>query len=177
MKYRTFVFIFEDIRLKMKNTTTLDIDTLVVDQDESCKAYWFFMPEKLKKSGAICTRSMDVIEFIRHGLPYYTVDNIIDRTCVSRKDLSNILHISVRQMNRYQPDDLLSAEQSGFVYEFSRIYVRGLDIFGDKETFEKWVQRPQMALGMQTPVSLLDTAEGFRIINDLLSQIEYGFYS
>gem|GEM_PF-4211507 len=161
----------------MKNITRLDITSLDVGQDESCKGYWYFMPDKLKKSAADCTRSMDVIEFIRHGLPYDTVGNILDNTCVSRKDLSNILHISIRQMNRYQPDDLLSAEQSGFVYEFSRLYVRGLDIFGDKGTFEKWIQRPQMALGMQTPVSLLDTAEGFRMVNDLLSQIEHGFYS
>jgi putative toxin-antitoxin system antitoxin component (TIGR02293 family) len=158
-------------------TTVLDIKSLDVDQDESCKAYWYFMPDNLKTTAADCTRSMDVIEFIRHGMPYYTVDNILDKTCISRRDISNILHISVRQMNRYHPEDLLSAEQSGFIYEFSRLYVRGLDIFGDKETFEKWVQRPQMALGMQVPVSLLDTAEGFRMVNDLLSQIEYGFYS
>ena len=57
------------------------------------------------------------------------------------------------------------------------LYVRGLEIFGDKDTFEKWLQRPQMALGEQIPVDLLDTAEGFRMVNDLLSQIEYGFYS
>jgi uncharacterized protein (DUF2384 family) len=63
------------------------------------------------------------------------------------------------------------------IYEFSRLYIRGLDIFGDKDTLEKWLNRKQMALGGTVPLTLLDTAEGFRMINDLLSQIEYGFYS
>lgn len=158
-------------------TKSLDLKTLNVGQDETCRAYFYFVPDKSVRLKYKCDHSLDVVTYIRAGLPYDTVDNILRKTCVSRKELSTILHISTRQMNRYQHDDLLSAEQSGFVYEFSRIYVRGLDIFGDQETFEKWLQRPQMALGMQVPLSLLDTSEGFRLVGDVLSQIEYGFYS
>jgi len=80
-------------------------------------------------------------------------------------------------MNRYSNEDVLPAEQSGFVYELSRLYVRGLDTFGDKKTFESWLLRAQPALGMKSSLSLLDTTEGFRMVNDLLSRIEYGFYS
>ncbi len=158
-------------------TKLLDLTRLDVGQDESCRAYLFFVSDKAVRLKYNCENSLDVVASIRHGLPYQTIDNILSKTCVSRKDISQILHISTRQMNRYQQDDLLSAEQSGFVYEFSRIYVRGLDIFGDQQTFENWLQRPQMALGMQVPLSLLDTSEGFRLVGDLLSQIEYGFYS
>jgi putative toxin-antitoxin system antitoxin component (TIGR02293 family) len=156
---------------------SLDLKKLDVGQDESCRAYLFFVSDKAYRLKYKCDHSLDVVAHIRQGLPYDTVNNILSKTCVSRTDISNILHISTRQMKRYHKDDLLSAEQSGFVYEFSRIYVRGLDIFGDQETFEKWLQRPQMALGMQVPLSLLDTSEGFRLVGDLLSQIEYGFYS
>lgn len=156
---------------------TLDLKKLNVGQDESCLAYAYFLSGHSERIKYKCENSLDVVAYIREGLPYAIVDNILHKTCVSRKDLSAILHISTRQMNRYRHDELLSAEQSGFVYEFSRIYVRGLDIFGDQETFEKWLQRPQMALGLQAPISLLDTSEGFRLVNDVLSQIEYGFYS
>jgi uncharacterized protein (DUF2384 family) len=34
-----------------------------------------------------------------------------------------------------------------------------------------------MALGEISPIELLDTGEGARMVNDLLSNIEYGFYS
>jgi len=161
----------------MENSKVLDLAKLDVGSDESCRAFLFFLDDKTHYSRLKCEHSMDVIGHIREGYPYNTVQQILKTTCVSRKDLSNILHISLRQMNRYSNDDLLPAEQSGFVYELSRLYVRGLDIFGDKATFENWLLRGQPALEMQSPLNLLDTSEGFRMVNDLLSRIEYGFYS
>jgi putative toxin-antitoxin system antitoxin component (TIGR02293 family) len=161
----------------MEKPTTLGIGKLDYGQDDSCKAWWFFIPDKWPGKKAGCTESMDVISSLREGYPYEAVNCVLETTCVSRRDLSNILHISTRQLTRYRDDDRLSAEQSNFLYELSRVYVRGQDIFGDQETFEKWLQRPQMALGMEVPLTLLDTSEGFRMVNDVLSQIEYGFYS
>ena len=161
----------------MKDSTVLDIGTLELGQDDSCRAFLFFIPDKAHHPRFKCVHSMDVIDYIRNGFPYTTVHQILNTTCVSRKELSNILHLSLRQMNRYSIEDVLPAEQSGFVYELGRLYVRGLDTFGDKETFESWLLRAQPALGMKSPMSLLDTTEGFRMVNDLLSRIEYGFYS
>ena len=161
----------------MKKPKTLDIETLNYGDDASCRAWWYFIPEKLSNKEAACAESLDVISSLREGYPYEAVNYVLETTCVSRRDLSNILHISTRQLTRYQHDDRLSPEQSNFLYELSRVYARGRDIFGDQPTFEKWLQRPQMALGMEVPLTLLDTSEGFRIVNDVLSQIEYGFYS
>jgi len=144
---------------------------------ESCKAFMFFIPEQSSNDWKNCMDQLDVIAYIRNGLPREAVTQVLEKTCVSRSQLSQILHISTRQLSRYEHDERLSAEQSGFLYEFSLLYVRGLDIFGDKETFENWLQRSQMALGGQIPLSLLDTAEGFRMVNNLLAQVEYGFYS
>jgi putative toxin-antitoxin system antitoxin component (TIGR02293 family) len=161
----------------MKKAKTLDLKKLDYSHDDSCKAWMYFIPDKLSDKKVACTESMDVISCLRLGFPYEAVNFVLEKTCVSRKDLSNILHISTRQLTRYRDDDRLSAEQSNFLYELSRVYVRGQDIFGDQPTFENWLQRPQMSLGMEVPLALLDTTEGFRMVNDVLSQIEYGFYS
>jgi putative toxin-antitoxin system antitoxin component (TIGR02293 family) len=161
----------------MEKSKTLYLEKLDYTDDESCKAWWFFIPDKYSNKKAECTERMGVINCLRQGFPYEAVNFVLENTCVSRKDLSNILHISTRQLNRYHEDDRLSAEQSNFLYELSLLYVRGEDVFGDRPTFENWLQRPQMALGMEIPLQLLDTSEGFRMVNDLLSQIEYGFYS
>jgi putative toxin-antitoxin system antitoxin component (TIGR02293 family) len=161
----------------MQEAKTLDLEKLDYADDESRRAFLFFMPEKWANNWENCADRFDVINNIREGIPREAVNLVLEKTSISRNQLSHILHISTRQLNRYEHDERLSAEQSGFLYEFSRIYVRGLDIFGDKETFEKWLQRPQMALGEQGPLNLLDTTEGSRVVNDLLSQVEYGFYS
>lgn len=160
----------------MQKAKTLDLNKLDYGSSESCKAFMFFIPKKLS-AGWDCSNQFDIISAIRNGLPREAVNQVLEKTCVSRNQLSQILHISTRQLNRYESNERLSAEQSGFLYEFSRIYVRGLDIFGDHDTFERWLQREQMAFGGAIPLDLLDTAEGFRMVNDALSQIEYGFYS
>jgi putative toxin-antitoxin system antitoxin component (TIGR02293 family) len=160
----------------MQKVKTLELNTLDYNDSESCRAFRYFIPEKLATRWN-CSDQFDVISSIRGGLPHEAVNEVLEKTSVSRQQLSQILHISTRQLNRYENDDKLPAEQSGFLYEFSRLYIRGLDIFGDKDTLEKWLNRKQMALGGTVPLTLLDTAEGFRMINDLLSQIEYGFYS
>jgi putative toxin-antitoxin system antitoxin component (TIGR02293 family) len=77
----------------------------------------------------------------------------------------------------YDHKERLSTEQPIFSDKLSQLHERGQEIFGDQETFEKWLQRPQISLGMESPLSLLDTSEGFRMVCDVLSQIEYGFYS
>ncbi|TSJ36590.1 DUF2384 domain-containing protein [Mucilaginibacter corticis] len=156
---------------------TLDIRSLTEGVDEYSRAYWYFLPDDHQKNENRCKTRLDVLDCIRHGVPYDAIEIILDRTSVSRKVLAQILHLSVRQMNRYDKNDLLPVEQSGFIYEFSRLYIRGLDIFGDVETLENWLNRPQLALGNQVPLELLDTAEGYRLVHDVLAQIEFGFYA
>ena len=119
----------------------------------------------------------NIIDNIRDGLPKLAIDTVLAKTSISRTQLSNILHISTRQLNRYEKNERLSPEQSNFLYEFTRIYTRGLDILGDAATIDAWLARPNMALGDVPPIELLDTGEGARMVNDLLSNIEYGFYS
>ncbi|MGH9845548.1 MAG: antitoxin Xre/MbcA/ParS toxin-binding domain-containing protein [Blastocatellia bacterium] len=40
-----------------------------------------------------------------------------------------------------------------------------------------WLQEPNRALGLQTPLSLLDTDEGARRVEDVLIRIEHGVFS
>lgn len=127
--------------------------------------------EYLKASGD------DVISSIRSGLPKSGVDAFLAQTNVGSEQLCRVLHISTRQLKRYNPDQKLPTEQSNFLYELTRIYTRAVDILGDKHTAEHWLGRPQIALGDQSPLQLLDTTEGVRYVDDLLTQIEHGFYS
>jgi putative toxin-antitoxin system antitoxin component (TIGR02293 family) len=161
----------------MKKSTILNIDKLGYGGDKSGIAFMLFVPDSSAFSKEVNSEPLDVIGHLRKGLPKEAVTKVLETTCVSREQLSNILHISTRQLSRYEPEQRLSSEQSNFLYELSLLYVSGEDIFGDRPTFEHWLQRSQMALGNQVPLDMLDTTEGFRMVNDLLSQVEYGFFS
>ena len=155
----------------------LDVNSILSADDNTTAVFKFLYGEQWTDTVLKRASGYDIIDTIRLGLPKAGVDTFLEKTSVDREKLSQVLHISTRQLNRYKPEQLLSPEQSNFLYELTRIYTRALDILGDQATAEHWLERAQLALGNQSPLQLLDTAEGYRLVDDLLSQIEYGFYS
>jgi putative toxin-antitoxin system antitoxin component (TIGR02293 family) len=161
----------------MATTEKLNLKELNISIGEAESILEFLYTEKSLAGEFQTNEPLTIIEYLRNGLPKAGIDNFLDKTSISRNQLSHILHISNRQLNRYEADDRLSPEQSNFLYELTRIYTRAIEILGDKATAEHWLKRNQLALGDKVPLAILDTSEGMRLVDHLLSQIEYGFYS
>ena len=150
----------------------INLAALDLDRSDTDKAW-----SLLSALDTAANTKIHVIDKIRNGIPADGIEAILEKTNINRNQLSRILHISTRQMSRYTGMDRLSPEQSNFLYELARIYTKAEDVLGDKMTAEHWLNRKNVALGEQSPIELLDTAEGVRLVSDLLAQIEYGFYS
>lgn len=161
----------------MKEPEIFDVTSLPYEISESDNVLNFLLSEPEVVYQRAAPKADSAIGHIRDGIPKLAIDTVLEKTNISRMQLSNILHISTRQLNRYEKNERLSPEQSNFLYEFTRIYTRGLDILGDAATINSWLSRPNMALGSVAPVDMLDTGEGLRMVDNLLSNIEYGFYS
>lgn len=161
----------------IKDIKKLEIEDFDFGESDAEMIFKFLLPEKSWSGHQRYDYYLFAIDWIRDGIPKIAIENLLEKTSVSRAQLCQIIHISIRQLNRYQNDDLLSVEQSNFLYEFTRVYIRGLDIFGDGNTLDQWLMRPNLAVGDKTPLELLDTSEGTRLVDDVLSQIEHGFYS
>jgi putative toxin-antitoxin system antitoxin component (TIGR02293 family) len=155
----------------------LDVSKIVHEKDKSFLVWIFLFGDKWTETNCQGVSHYNVISCIRSGLPKSGIETFLEKTNVNRQQLSHVLHISTRQLKRYLPEDRLSPEQSNFLYELTRIYTRAVDILGDQPTAEHWLGRRQVALGDHVPLELLDTTEGVRLVDDLLTQIEYGFYS
>jgi putative toxin-antitoxin system antitoxin component (TIGR02293 family) len=163
----------------MKETLThkLDVGRLDLGGHEAEMVWHFLYLHSKSASRCQAGNALEIIDCIRMGLPMEGIAAFLDKTNVSRNQLSHILHISTRQLSRYVTTDRLSPEQSNFLYELARIYTKTVDVLGDQPAAEHWLNRKQIALGERSPLDILDTAEGVRLVDDLLAQIEYGFYS
>lgn len=161
----------------VKEPKSLNINSLDLSNPQGEKVCLLLFGHKMPENKCMFDTEFQIIDCLRAGLPTEAVYNILKKTAVTKSQLSGIIHISYRQLNRYAPEDKLSTEQSNFLYEFSRLYVRATDILGNATTADGWLHRPNTALNGKTPLEILDTIEGFRMVDDLLSQIEYGFYS
>lgn len=161
----------------MEKIKSLNLTQLHISASESDKVFRFLLANNSSDKIIEDQMPVDTIAYIRSGLPKKAVMRVIEKTDLPAGKIFNILHIGFRQLTQFDDNEKLSVEQSNFLYEFVRLYLKGLDILGDKQTLDQWLNRSNLALGEKVPLELLDTIEGFRLVDNLLAQIEYGFYS
>lgn len=111
----------------------------------------------------------------RNGLPYKSLKNAQDFMPFSIQEWAEMLHISIRSIDRLKKErKKLSSSQSEKLIEITLLYDYGMDVFGTSEKFSMWLNRVNLALGGVKPKSLLDTNQGIKAVETVLSRIEYG---
>jgi putative toxin-antitoxin system antitoxin component (TIGR02293 family) len=88
-----------------------------------------------------------------------------------------IIAVSSRTWARRKAEDRLSPVESDRLHRLARIIARTEEVLGSREKSRIWIKEPNRALQLQTPLSLLDTDEGTRRVEDVLIRIEHGVFS
>lgn len=115
---------------------------------------------------------------VRGGLSPNAADRIAEYYGLSRKQVSELIGVSVRTLERHQKDNkLLNPVQSDRLLRYARIAARAEEVFEDAQIAKNWLRRPNQALGGEMPLNLLDTETGVNQVEDVLTRIEYGVYS
>lgn len=123
------------------------------------------------------TSSMSLVELARNGISKKSLLKLAEIGDLSLKQFAELLPVSLRTLQRYQEEDLLSPEVSEHVLLIAEVFARGIEVFDDRSQFRRWLQTPSVSLASQTPLSLLDTSFGARMITDELGRLEQGVYA
>jgi putative toxin-antitoxin system antitoxin component (TIGR02293 family) len=122
--------------------------------------------------------SSHTIELIRKGLPASAIDHIAGRLSLSRAALLEAIKIPLSTVERrLRTGEALSAEEGDRVSRVAKTVRRAAEVFGDTEQGAAWMTDSISSLGGKTPLSLLDTVEGYELVQITLSRIEYGVYA
>jgi putative toxin-antitoxin system antitoxin component (TIGR02293 family) len=57
-----------------------------------------------------------------------------------------------------------------------RLIARAVEVLGNSEKAVRWINAPVRSLGDQTPISLLDSPDGMKRVEDALGSIEHGVW-
>lgn len=117
------------------------------------------------------------IHLIRKGVPRKAIDRLISATGFTEDEMSSLLHISKRTLQRRDPQTLLNPEQSERLIEIAKLYSKGSDAFGNLENFRHWMSQEIISLGNKKPKDFLDTSLGINMLLDELGRIEHGVFS
>lgn len=97
----------------------------------------------------------------------------------SQKELSRVLHIDARTIQRYKKDEqaTLPIDVSDRIMSLASLLVKGLEVFEDKNAFYGWLNEPNEALENQKPIILLESTLGIGQVMTELGRIEHGIFA
>ena len=123
------------------------------------------------------SNDFDIVKLARNGFPKSVLLNLAKRISLNIQELSNILHISERTLQRYDDDAIIKTEYAEKAVELARLYTRGEEVFGSMDKFKLWVKAPGLVFNGEAPVSMLDTSAGFDMVFKELGRIEHGIFA
>lgn len=114
------------------------------------------------------------ITSIRGGLAGSVVRSLIEALHVPRIVVSEILNVDESNVARLYQRPRVSVTQSESIMDTTRLVLKAVRVFGNQDLATEWLQTPVPALGNARPFDLMDTFEGRKWIDQVLSNIESG---
>jgi len=119
----------------------------------------------------------DLLQQSRKGVAKSIILSLAKKISLSIQELSNIMHISERTLQRYDDDAIIKTEYAEKAIELARLYTRGEEVFNSMEKFKTWMKTPSVIFNNESPVTLLDTSFGFDMVFKELGRIEHGIFA
>lgn len=111
---------------------------------------------------------------VNAGLATKIIETIQSRLGLSNAELSDLLLVAPRTLDRRKKEATLPADESERSYRIARLTELAADITGSMEKASEWFKKPNFALGNKKPIELIKTEPGARLVERTLHQIEHG---
>ncbi len=119
---------------------------------------------------------LERVSVIRAGIPYASLEVISNRINAPIKEVLHIFGLPQTTYNKKRREkSLLNGRDSEIVLLLTELLDFGLEVFNNEEDkFQRWLKKQNIALGGNTPESLLDSITGIQEVKNCLNRIEYG---
>lgn len=127
----------------------------------------------------IWSNKMERVGIIRQGIPYASIELISDRLARPVKTLLSIVGIPQTTYNKKKSEEsLIDSRNSELILLITELLDYSLEVFNEEEEkFQRWLKKPNLSLGGNTPESFLDTTTGIDEVNFALNRIEFGNFA
>jgi putative toxin-antitoxin system antitoxin component (TIGR02293 family) len=116
----------------------------------------------------------ELCEAIREGFPPAVVEELMQASGLTLKELAESLDLSPRSLQRRRRSGRLARFESDRLYRLARIIALAHQSLGDRESAARWLKRSNRALGGAAPITAMDTELGARQVENVLGRIAYG---
>jgi putative toxin-antitoxin system antitoxin component (TIGR02293 family) len=119
----------------------------------------------------------DLREVVRDGLPFGALESFVKTMGIPMTEVTKVLGLAARTLARRKDQRTLAPAESDRLYRLARVASIAIQVLGSPEKATQWLERPNRALGGDTPLSFLDTDIGARQVEAVLGRIAHGVFS
>ena len=117
-----------------------------------------------------------VVRLVENGLPTRVINRLIERG-LTRSEVFEII-IPLRtwkhRKSRHEP---LSKDESERSVRAAKILARAQAVMGDEESALAWLRTPKRRFEGRSPIQMLSTEAGGRLVEQMLIQIDQGMFA
>jgi putative toxin-antitoxin system antitoxin component (TIGR02293 family) len=124
----------------------------------------------------VWANKMERVGIIRQGIPYDSLEIIGKRLNRPVKAMLTLVGMPQTTYNKKKSEhSLLDSRDSELILLITELIDYGIEVFNDEnEKFQRWLKKPNLSLGGNTPDSLLDTITGIDEVKFCLNRLEFG---
>jgi putative toxin-antitoxin system antitoxin component (TIGR02293 family) len=115
-------------------------------------------------------------EIVENGLPIEHIQSLREAG-LTFTEVSDLVIAPRTLKHRKSRGEALSPDEADRALRVARTITQAESIFGERERALLWLRTPNDRLGERTPLSLLRTESGGRLVEEMLWQIDEGVYS
>jgi putative toxin-antitoxin system antitoxin component (TIGR02293 family) len=116
-----------------------------------------------------------VLEIVEGQLEPSVVQRFIDMG-LNRDEVHAVIIPARTLQHRRSRSERLTIEETDRVIRALRVFSAAEGVYESRERALQWLRRPHPRLAGRTPISLLKTDTGARIVEELLAQIDEGYF-
>lgn len=122
------------------------------------------------------TSDFHLAEIVEGGLPLASLAQLRD-TGITATEIAEIV-ISPRTLkHRKARNEPLSKEETDRAVRVARIAALAEQVFGNREKALLWLRAPDDRIATRTPLNMLHTESGGRLVESMLWQLDEGVYT
>ncbi|RZJ69383.1 antitoxin Xre/MbcA/ParS toxin-binding domain-containing protein [Flavobacterium sp.] len=123
--------------------------------------------------------NIERVNLVREGIPYDSIEVVSKRLNNPVKSVLALLGIPQTTYNKKKSEhSMLDSRDSELIVLITELIDYGLEVFNhEEEKFQRWLKKPNLSIGGNSPESMLDTISGLNEVKFSLNRIEYGNFA
>ncbi len=118
----------------------------------------------------------NVVRLVENGLPTKVISHLIDRGLTRSEVFDTIIPLRTWK-HRKSRREAMSREESERAVRTAKILARAQAVMGDEESALDWLRTPKRRFEGRTPLRMLSTEAGGRLVEQMLIQIDQGMFA